>query len=323
MRHRLARLTEIAGLTALLAAPLAAQQPLVRSPRGIGFLRGVVYDSLLHGPLDSARVYIAGTAISTVTDEGGRYRLDSVPAGSQILVFEHDDLDSAGFTSNMRRVEVPAGRITLVDLAVPSLATVHRAACTVGLRPGDRDSGIVYGSVVETRTGARLARARVNVTWVRAGRGSDGRVQVSRPGLQAVTDSVGNYYVCGVPTEYVVTVMAGAGSFMTGRTELLLGRRAVARRDLTLSLDSLQLPDSSGARHGTAVVKGRVLDEHGAPRPSARLSVDEAAGEAYSDADGRFVLNGQPSGSQMLMARMVGYWRRTCPSCCAITTRRW
>lgn len=306
MTHRLARLAGSACFLAV-AAPLAAQQPLNRSPRSVGFIRGVVYDSLLRAPLDSARVYIDGTAISATTDAGGRFRMDSVPAGRQVIAFEHEDLDSAGFATNLRRIDVAANRVTVVDLAVPSLATLYRAACPNGLRPGVRDSGIVFGSVTDARTGARLARARVGVSWVRAGRGPDGRLLVTRPALESRTDSLGNFYLCGAPNEYVVTVAASAGQFTTGRTELLLGRRSIARRDLALSLDSLQLPDSLGLRHGAAVVMGRVLDEDGMPRPSARVSVDEAAGETFSDTDGRFALSGMPSGSQMLMVRMIGY----------------
>ncbi|MFI5279978.1 MAG: carboxypeptidase regulatory-like domain-containing protein [Gemmatimonadales bacterium] len=307
MTDRLVRLAGSACFLAVLAAPLAAQQPVNRSPRGFGFIRGVVYDSLLHAPLDSAHVYINGTALSTMTDAGGRFRFDSVPAGRQVIAFEHEDLDSAGFTTNVKRIDVAASRVTVVDLTVPSLETMHRAACPNGLRPGVRDSGLVFGNVTDARTGARLARARVGVSWVRAGRGPDGRVLVTRPALESTTDSLGNYYLCGAPSEYVVTVTASAGLFATGRTELLLGRRGVARRDLALSLDSLQLPDSIGLRHGTAVVMGHILDEHDVPRPSARVSVDEAAGEAFSDTDGRFALSGLPSGSQMLMVRMIGY----------------
>ncbi|MFI5214489.1 MAG: carboxypeptidase regulatory-like domain-containing protein, partial [Gemmatimonadales bacterium] len=307
MTDRLARLAGSACFLAALAAPLAAQQPISRSPRGFGFIRGVVYDSLLHAPLDSARVYINGTAIAAMTDEGGRFRLDSVPAGRQIIAFEREDLDSAGFATNLRRVDVVASRVTVVDLSVPSLETMHRAACPGGVQPGLRDSGVVFGSVTDARSAARLARARVSVSWVRAGRGPDGRVLVTRPSVESATDSLGNFYVCGVPSEYVVTVAASAGLFATGRTELLLGRRGIARRDLALSLDSLQLPDSTGLRHGTAVVMGRVFDDHDVPRPSARVSVDEAAGETYSDTDGRFALPGLPSGSQMLMVRMIGY----------------
>jgi hypothetical protein len=307
MTDRLARLAGSACFLAVLAAPLAAQQPLNRSPRGFGFIRGVVYDSLMHAPLDSAHVYISGTAISATTDAGGRFRLDSVPAGRQLIAFEHEDLDSVGYATNLRRIDVAANRVTVVDLAVPSLETMYRAACPNGLRPGVRDSGVVYGNVTDARTGARLSRAQVGVSWVRAGRGPDGRVLVTRPGLESRTDSLGNFYFCGVPSEYVVTVAASAGQFTTGRTELLLGRRGIARRDLALSLDSLQLPDSAGLRHGTAVVMGRVLDEHDMPRPSARVSVDEAAGETFSNTDGRFALSEMPSGSQMLMVRMIGY----------------
>jgi hypothetical protein len=311
MVERVARLIAVATLGMLLAAPAAAQQPLARpgqgGARGVGFVRGVVYDSLLRAPLDSAHVYIDGTSLGTMTDAGGRFRLDSVPAGRQVIVFEHPDLDSAGLASIARRIEVTAGRATVVELAVPSLATMRRAACAPSPNP-TRDSGLVYGAVSDAARGMRLAGARVSVTWVAAGRGPDGRVAVSRPGLDARTDSLGNYYVCGVPTEYVLTVEAQAGRFTSGRTELLIGRRRVARRDVALSRDTLSLPDSTGQRRGTAILVGRVRDEHDSPRPSARVAVDDAAaGEAYADSAGRFVLQGLPAGSHMVMVRMIGY----------------
>jgi hypothetical protein len=305
MRNRLLRLAvQLGPFAVLLAAPVAAQQP--QAPRGVGFVRGVVYDSLLHAPLAGARVYINGTALSVLADEGGRFRLDSVPAGRHLLVFEHEDLDSAGLATNARRIEVTAGRVTVVDLATPSLATMYRAVCP-RLPQSARDSGLVFGAVADARSGVRLARARVHLAWVRAGRGPDGRVQVSRPQLDATTDSLGNFYFCGVPTEYIVTVAATAGRFSSGVTELLLGRRGLARRDLAVSRDTLSLPDSSGRRRGTATLIGRVRDENDQPRPSARASVDEAPGEAFTDEDGRFVLRDLPAGSQMLMVRMIGY----------------
>ena len=166
---------------------------------------------------------------------------------------------------------------------------------------------MVFGTVTDIASGARLAGARVAVSWVRAGRDAGGRVQVTRPGLETRTDSVGNYYLCGVPTEYVVTAQAASGAFASGVTELLLGRRSLARRDLAVSRDSTTLPDSAGLRRGHATLIGRVLDEQDQPRPSARASIDDAVGQAFSDTAGQFVLRDLPPGSQMLMVRMVGF----------------
>jgi len=301
---------------ALFHVPLAAQQPRRAIPApaatpaatgGLGSVRGIVFDSLLGAPLEGARVYINGTSFAAITSAGGRFRIDSVPAGPQLIAFEHADLDSVGFSNNARRIQVAPDRPTVVTLAVPSLITMRRAVCASPLAPG-RDSGVVFGTVIDAERGRRLARARVLIAWTTAGRAGDGRVQVGRPVLEAVTDSVGNYYVCNVPNEVVVTTVAQAGRFVSGLTELLLGPRAIARRDIAVSLDSdVVTVDSTGLRRGRAVIIGTATDEFDRPRPSARVSVDDTEGEAFTNESGVFVLRNMPAGSQTLMVRMVGY----------------
>jgi hypothetical protein len=297
---------------ALLAAPLAAQQPRratgARPPvSGVGFIRGVVYDSLLGQALEGARVAVRGTALHVVTDAGGRFRLDSVPSGSVTLTFSHPGLDSAGLANLTQRVTVEPGRPVVVELAVPSHATIRRLACRQSSTMG-RDSGLVLGALSDAETGERLAGARVVVAWVTAGRGADGRVEVRRPRTEMVTDSVGNFYGCGVSTDLVLTVRAAVDSFTSGVTELLVGRRGVARFDFTISRQEVPgARDTTRARRGRATVIGTVRIEAGLPRPSAAVQVDDAAGIAYADSAGRFILTNQPSGSQMIMARMVGY----------------
>jgi hypothetical protein len=249
-----------------------------------------------------------GGGVGTTTDAGGRFRLDSVPAGRAIIAFEHPDLDSAGLPNNARRIQIAAGRPTVLELDVPSLHTMYRAACGAGSEAhSPRDSGVIFGAVEDVGSHARLSGARVSVSWVAARMGAS-RVEVTRPGMDVTTDSVGNYYACGVPMDYVVSVGATAGRFSSGITELLLSERGIARRDLGVSRDSAALSvDSAGARRGRATLMGTVLDENDRPRPGARVSVDDAAGEAHSNEDGRFVITNLPAGSQMAMVRMIGF----------------
>src|SRR5258707_2181583 len=79
---------------------LAAQGPRRAIPeaQGSGSIRGVVYDSLIHAPLEGAIVSVVGGSGVTTTDAGGRFRLDSVPAGRVFVSFEHADLDSVGLS---------------------------------------------------------------------------------------------------------------------------------------------------------------------------------------------------------------------------------
>lgn len=312
MSARRPALAAAAAAVLLLAAPLAAQQPRratgVRPPpSGVGFIRGVVYDSLLGQPLEGARVAVRGTSLRVVTDASGRFRIDSVPAGSVTLTWSHPGLDSAGLSNLSQRVTVEPGRPLVVDLTVPSHATMRRLACRQVSTMG-RDSGLILGAVSDAETGERIAGAAVVVAWVTARRGPDGRLEVRRPRLEMTTDSLGNFYGCGVSTDLVATVQAGVDSFTSGVTELLVGARGVARYDLTLSRENVPgVRDTTGQRRGFATVVGTVRTENGLPRPSAVVQVDDAAAMAYADSAGRFILMNQPSGSHMVMARMIGY----------------
>ena len=272
-----------------------------------GVVRGVVFDSLLAQPLEGARVMVRGTELGATTDGRGRYQIAAVPLGRRVLIVEHPVLDSIGVSNLAAAVTVTADRAHIVDLAVPSLITMRRAACATRPTPMSRDTGVIYGSVQDIDTGARLAGARVLVSWLVARRGTAG-IELDRPSMDLRTDSVGNYYGCGVPTEHVITVVAQAGPHRSGVTERLLGTRGVGRHDLSVSRTGTSSVDSlSGLRRGRATLAGIVRDREGNPRPSARVLVDDALGEAYADSGGRFVLPFLPSGSQMAMARMIGY----------------
>ena len=304
------------SLLAALAIPVRAQQPRARpaptparptATATVGFIRGVVYDSLSRSPLEGARVLVGGTSLAGTTDAGGRFRIDSVPAGTRTLIVEHAVLDTIGLTQLGTRVRLAAGRVAVVEIAIPSLWSMRRAACRGRTSPLARDSGLVFGAVTDAETGARLAGARVVVTWTTASRLPGGGIRVDHPTVAAATDSIGNYYACDVTTDYVATAQAQAGTSASGATELLLGERGVQRRDLMVSRAPLVVDSVTGLHRGGSTLIGTVLDEFGRPRPSARASVDDALGEAFADTAGVFVLRNLPAGSQMLMVRMIGY----------------
>ena len=300
------------ALLLVTAGTARAQQPRrptpLRQPTGFGYLRGIVWDSLVQGPLAGARVTVRGTPLAATTDASGRFHIDSVPAGEIVLRFRHPGLDSAGLSMLSQRAVIEAGRPTDVELTVPSHRTLRLLACREDATFG-RDSGLVLGSVSDAETGERIAGATVVVSWVTARRGLDGRVDVRRPRVVMTTDSLGNFYGCDVSTDLIVTMQAATpDSFTSGVVEDLVGPRGVARLDLTLSRE--QVPgarDTTGQRRGLATLVGVVREEHDLPRPSVAVTLDDARGLAYTDSAGRFILTDLPSGSHMLLARMVGY----------------
>jgi hypothetical protein len=293
-------------LIALPATARAFQVQLRGQPAPVT-LRGTVYDSLLRAPVAGARVWIVGGSQSTIADSSGHFRLDSVLPGRHVVAFEHPDLDSAGLSSNSRVIQVAAGSPASIILATSSMRRIYRALCTADTAGPAADSGVVFGAVQDVATGVLLSGVRVTVSWIAARTSSNG-IDVVRDAVTISSDSVGNYYACGVPNEYVLTVVGKAGPFEAA-TEVLLGPRSVRRRDIGLSLDTLSLPDppAGGPRRGRATVIGTVVDERGGPLGNATLSADDAAGEVTTSESGAFVMNDLPPGSQMILARLIGH----------------
>ncbi|HWO87556.1 MAG TPA: carboxypeptidase regulatory-like domain-containing protein [Gemmatimonadales bacterium] len=299
-----------AAVAALVVAAgsLPAQQrpgqPVV--PRSVG-VTGVVFDSLSDQPLAGARVHVRGIERTAYTDRGGRFRIDGVPPGVQTIVFDHDSLDAIGIPPIATRIQVGRTPITVVELGVPSHASLRRRICRLDVERAlsSRDTGVVFGSVRDAETGERLAGALVRISWVAVSR--EGGLTISRPSLDVRTDSAGNYYACSVPVDLVATAQAFAGRSSTGVTEVLVGPRGIARHDLAVSRDTLTgRPDSAGIRRGTATLVVQVRDEQGTPR-SARVTVDDTEADGWTDGQGRATFGGLPSGSHMVMARAIGF----------------
>lgn len=293
--------------------------PSLGAAQQTGALAGVVFDSLLGAPLAGAQVFVQGSLQVGITDRGGRFRFDSVPAGSRVVSFEHPDLDSAGLPGASARVEVPAGGTFEVVLATRSLATLRRAFCRAGWLGPRGDSSVVFGEVRDAESGVRLAGARVTASWTAVTRSADGQITLVPAQVSARTDSLGAFYLCGVSGDVVLTLQARADSFASGQIDLQVGPRTLQRRNLAVSREPLRatsrgalrpsavMTESTAVRRGTAVLTGTVAEERGTPRAGALVSVEEASGEAVTDERGRFMLTGLPGGTRMVTVRMVGY----------------
>ena len=114
-----------ASLAALLfASPLASQ--------AAGTVIGTV--STADGtPVASARIRVLGTALTTVADGRGLFRIADVPAAAHTL-----DVRMLGYTPLEHAVDVAAGdtfniRIVLVPIPLEPLDIVERSALTPGL----------------------------------------------------------------------------------------------------------------------------------------------------------------------------------------------
>ncbi len=75
-----------------------------------GIIEGVVANSSSGAPIPNATVYIQGSNLSTTTDSQGRYRIENVPSGTQIVFAQ-----ASGYETQSKSVEVRANIIITVN----------------------------------------------------------------------------------------------------------------------------------------------------------------------------------------------------------------
>lgn len=295
----------LAGSLLAAALPLHAQ----------GRIRGVLVDSLLTGkPLSGATVIVVGTTISKATDNRGRFELDSVPVGKQLLTFFHGALDSVGLGASMVEVDVVDDVEASVTLGTPSGPALKARLC-----PGiaDTTTGLVIGKVRNVDSNEGIPDATVSTSWMELNWNRGPRPAAYRESTKSLAN--GAYVLCGVPNDVPVFVRAVVGDQASGPVEIFAGRRAVTFHNLAvsmtdstarLSVDSLieTLPLATRMRPaGTASLVGRVVEAGGRPIRGARVMLHVGGAAAESDASGSFRLTGLPAGSQAIDVRAIGF----------------
>lgn len=271
-----------------------------------GRLVGVVFDSLVSRPVPRAVVRVQGTKLETVADAKGRYTIDGVPPGRQVLTFAAPELESAGLRSAGVPVVVRAGDSTVINLTTPSLRRLWQVLCSQQPRVG-LDSGIITGAVVDGDRKLRLKRAPVALTWYNLSR-ADLTGEYPEIRQQVRTDSLGTFYACGVPRDVSIKVRAFGDDAATGEVQFFVGTHAVRRMDLIVTK---AFAKDSGAVRGTAVLRGTVRDSVGRPVGEAIISVPGADTSVRSDPDGTFIIRNLAAGTQGLLVRKVGFGMAT------------
>ncbi|HEY3747474.1 MAG TPA: hypothetical protein VGL17_14575, partial [Gemmatimonadaceae bacterium] len=150
------------AVAALLATPaILSAQANTQSPATI---TGVAVDSVRGGYLRGAIVSVSGTTLSGMTDSAGRFRIDSVPAGTRYLEVMHPLLDSLSLVVRSPQREITPGSQTSFILAVPSAKTIVGAKCG----PADlaRGTAALVGTVFDADTETPARSATVSVEWV-------------------------------------------------------------------------------------------------------------------------------------------------------------
>lgn len=293
----------------LIALPLAllAQDRVVTA-------QGTVYDSLAKGPLAGAVVRMTpagdsavGEAFTTTSDSAGRFRFEALPSGRFLATFSHPAIDTMGFEPTA--VEVTVRGATQFRLGTPSAATIFRTLC-----PGARRDGpmtVVFGSVVRASTGEPLPEAHVIISWMGTAIVDAAAVRKAVADTAAVGDG-GAFAMCQVPDAVSLQLRAAEGADTSGAVPMRLSSGSVRHVAFAVGRAwraDVQRPDGSVglAWRGPTRLRGIVTNPSGEPMPGVRVEVLGTERPALTNAQGSYVLDSLPEGTQVLEVRAIGY----------------
>ncbi len=253
-------------------------------------VRGVVFDSLANEPLAGAFVVANAAGASVATDSLGQFVLVSSETVTQLTAY-HPALDAMGLGAISARRPARTDRWHSALVATPSLNTLWPKVCGSG-KPDPQRTGIITGTARLADNSTRVSGARVMVQWESVF--SDAR---SIRDLDVMTDSVGEYVVCGVEEFAEPRMVALSDQAQSGAIALPSQVRPLRRVDLILS-------PTDAPR---VALRGRVRNERGVGVEGVRVTLDGVEGEWVTSRDGTFSVIGAPLGTRMLSLRAVGY----------------
>ena len=300
---------------------------LVAQQSQTGALQGIVSDSarrhpVLHATVELSRVQPEPIVTFTARpDANGRYHLDSLPPGEYVLHLSTPLLDSLELALPERAVSIAPNAVARADLTVPRGVTLRDAVCP-GLELG-KGKAVVAGHAIDADTDRPFAGADVVVTWTELVVDSTLRSHSQELTAAVQAGERGEYRLCGVPADTRLSLQLQHAGRASAVVDVTVSSDAGAEvRDLSLStrgsptiaaLDSIERSrgDTADAVEplltGTASVTGIVRGSTGLPLANTEVRVRGARSSAVSDAAGRFSIVALPAGTQMLVARHIGY----------------
>lgn len=291
----------LVGPGALLSQQKPAPPPVAAAKQGTGQIVGLVLDSLNGRYLSGADVIIQGVKATLTTDSLGRFRMDSIPAGTyQVGVF-HPLLDTLGISLATQPFHVGTDSSTSVVLAVPSASTIIRGACPI--RPRAQGTSAVIGHVTDPETLQPVAGAEVSIAWTQIEASKESGIHRSPRLVYDSTDAAGKFHICGLPNSMQATLQAKRGRSVTAEIPITVGEAETELFARTLLLSQAD----SGTKVGKATVSGRVVLENSTTNAGSRVEVVGTDVVVLTNEKGEFTLRNLPSGSQVLLARHLGW----------------
>ncbi len=284
-------------------------------------ITGEVYDSLAGRPLFGARAWlvpIEGPAIraaglaprglrmavearADTADRAGGFHIENVPAGTYRLGIVHAALDSLGIIPTEYEILVRPGTRVNATLAIPSLAGLARGcARPAGMSTGEH-GGVIIGSVLGAGDQAPLVNATVRASWVNLSRRRRRELSTSMVSVDATTDSVGNFRICGAPDSTVVVVQAAGPTVRSGEVRTTVNSFGLAQVNIRLAETGEGEPALA-----SSIVSGVVTDSLGNAISGAEVRLDNANISHETDVGGFFRFVGVQPGTRSLEVRRIG-----------------
>jgi hypothetical protein len=337
---RLTRLAAPALGALLFALPLAAQRPTPRTPaKGAaakpapakpaptpapaaaaplttGYLQGIAVDSLHGEPLAGALISVNGTARMAISDSLGRFLVDSIPPGSYQVLVDHPMLDTLGISLVTPPLTITANEVTRAVIPVPTGEFLVDRFCPAARRA--LGPGALVGRVREPDSDSAAVGARVSLVWYDPdppGLPSNLRLNKKPPRVrEATVGPDGIYRLCGLPETYDAKLQAQRkDGGATAEVPVSQSGGVLALRSMSVAALPMVAAgkDSAGTPirqpRGTARVFGRVVNKNGAPVSGARVGLMGTSAATLTRANGDFVLDSLPAGTQAIVVRQFGY----------------
>ena len=245
-RYILATVALVVGL--LAPAGVMAQ--------GSATIAGTVTDSSTQQPIPGVQITIVGTARGTLTDDGGRYSLRGVPAGTVSV-----RLQRIGYAPTERSVAVGANQTADVDFVLTPVARVLTEVVATG-----------YGTSIRRDLSGSVSSVKAEEIQNSPVAGVDAALQGKAPGVQVIQNA-------GNPGVGITVRVRGAASISASNQPLWVvdgvpmiredfSQIAVGGQDITavtgISPDEIESIDilkdaASAAIYGSRAANGVVM----------------------------------------------------------------
>jgi len=211
-------------------------------------------------------------------------------------------------------MDFTANMVTQTVIGVPSAEYLVTLLCPAARRA--LGPGALVGRIREPDSDSAAVGARVSFVWYDPdppGLPSGLKITKKPPRVREATVAAdGTYRLCGLPEKYEGKLQAqrkdgGETAEVTVSQELgvlALRSMSVAARPRVIAAGDT---GAAKAPRGTARVSGTVVNRNGAPVANARVGLMGSSAATMTRANGEFVLDSLPAGTQALVVRQLGY----------------